>query len=155
MKKMTTLSLIALILFSCANKTISDTPEKFGKSIIECFENDDFNSFKELIINEKDFEYLMENTDFPSKEDKDKVISTKNERIKSLREQNKTLFDNCNYKNLKYISSIYTVKKDGAVEYISNYQIHTKSSDKELKISFQRLVKTKNGWKSVGNFTVE
>lgn len=152
---MTTLSLIALILFSCGSRKISETPEKFGKSIIESFGNNDFNSFKELIINEEDFEYLMEHTEFPNKEDKDKVVSTKNERINSLRDQNKTLFDNSNYKNLKYISCKYSVKKDGEVAYMSNYQIIAKSEDKELKISFQRLVKTKNGWKSIGNFKVE
>lgn len=152
---MNILSLILLILFSCGSIKVSETPEKFGKSVIECLENNDFDTFKQLIINEEDFEYLMDNTDYSSKEEKEKVISTKEERINALNEQNKILFEGSKYNNLEYVRSIYSVDHDGKVEYISNYKLIAKSSEKDLTIVFQRLVKTNNGWKSVGVFKVE
>ena len=98
---------------------------------------------------------MIENTEFPDEEDRNKVISTKNERLNSLREQNEKLFNNRTNKNLKYISCEYTIEKDGNIEYTSNFQIIAKSTNKETIITFQKIVKTKNGWKSIGTFEVE
>lgn len=156
---MKTICLLALLLFSCSGqepRATTSTIEEFSQQVVEALGSDKFESFQPLIIDENDFDFLMENGDYENEASKRNVMSSKKERLRALTEQNKNWFqNNCNIFKLKYISCDYSLKKDGRLEFVSNLRIRSKSENTDLVIVLQRIVKTDQGWKSIGDIRIQ
>lgn len=133
---------------------MNQTPEEFGKSMVKVFNDEDFDEFKRYLVTLDELKELVNNTELSSDKEKEKVLSTIDERMESELAKVINHFQTEKLDSLAYVNCIYTISLDGEVEFTKNYRIIAESKSDTISIGFRRLVKTKNGWKSLDNFIV-
>lgn len=149
-------TLTCFLTVSCSEKLVNGTPEEFGKSVVTAINNRDFDEFKKYIVSLDNFTEIIEKTEYKSKSDKEKVLSTLEDRFNGLIDENKTDFNNLRIDSLQYSKcNDYTISTDGDIEYIRGYYIITKSGETSKEIGFLVLINTKDGWKSMGSFKLK
>lgn len=155
MKKLFILCIITTLLFSFSGFKVNNTPDSFSVKFLKCLENKDEKAFKELLMNEEDLDYLIKKTKYKSEKDKQKVVSTKKERLKIFQEQYLSVLRKANYHGLHLIKCEYKVEIEDGFKFISGFSIcATTSKNKVILVEFGMLIKFGNVWKPIGELKI-
>lgn len=150
---------LLLLLFSCVTKTDLSTPEKYAQSLINAVNNQDKKQFRELILNEADYEMVIKTMVKTEPQEAQRMVSEKAAAIQRLNDAAENAFTVIN-KDVKSISTFqlnnYTTDLVSDFEMIPEMelQIETPEHDKK-RILITKLIKVNGLWKSTGDIRLD
>lgn len=150
---------IALFIFmlptAFGQQTFKDL-DAFGKFILKTINDRDYEGFRTTLITEEEYDVMMHRTAFRSDEEKESILASKDKHLYSINFENLAEFKAIDFETLilKGIDFIVTTDANG-IKYCADFKIEVLDGEIDRVISFDRVILTDNGWKSVGSFTIK
>jgi len=147
---------IAILLIGNACSSGSKTPEDLGREMLNCIKENDYDSFKDLFVTNKELE-LMKVKYKNNRQNKFNYSYNSSDREKSIRK----LFEKIRKKGVSKKIEWANVKEFGSDAKFNeqtkdeayNVYIDVKHFDKKYFLLLDRCIYTKNGWKSMFGFS--
>lgn len=141
-----------LSAFSCNNSTPFTTPEILGEKIFEAIRNKDVKSFRKFIINKKDANWVIKNSD--KKTAKDNVEDYVNYKIQGWASYDEKALNQLHQEGIEKgvdwkIAKFEKVEYKAKTKYIPNQAdiyIHFSSNNNSYQIKLDDCLKVGRGW---------
>lgn len=156
MRKLLTIALFLLILPTAFGQQTFKELDPFGKFILKTINDRDYESFSSILITEEEYEVMMHRAAYRSEEEKESTLASKDQHLAAIDFDNRAEFKALDYETLKLKGITFIMSTDAnGVKYCADFKIEVLDGEIDRVISFDRVLLTDNGWKSVGSFSVE